>query len=180
MAELVSKTYSEAIFNIALEEGRLSDIQNEFEFVASILNEYPDFYEILKTPKINATEKKAVLQDAFGDKISQTLLNFLKIIIDKKRGTEILEIKADFDDRIDRQMGIAKATVESVVALSDEQLNILTSNLNRITGKEIRISTKINPELLGGMVVKVGDKVIDGSVKFKLEGMLESLTQIII
>ncbi len=180
MAELVSKTYSEAIFNIALEEGRLSDIQNEFEFVASILNEYPDFYEILKTPKINATEKKAVLQDAFGDKISQTLLNFLKIIIDKKRGTEILEIKADFDDRIDRQMGIAKATVESVVALSDEQLNILTSNLNRITGKEIRISTKINPELLGGMVVKVGDKVIDGSVKFKLEGMLEGLTQIII
>lgn len=180
MAELVSKTYSEAIFNIALEEGRLSDIQNEFEFVVSILNEYPDFYEILKTPKINATEKKTVLQEAFGEKISQTLLNFLKIIIDKKRGSDILEIKADFDDRIDRQMGIAKATVESVVPLSDEQLNILKSNLNRITGKEIRISTKINPELLGGMVVKVGDKVIDGSVKFKLEGMLESLTQIII
>lgn len=180
MAELVSKTYSEAIFNIALEEGRLSDIQNEFEFVVSIMNEYPDFYEILKTPKINATEKKTVLQEAFGEKISQTLLNFLKIIIDKKRGSDILEIKADFDDRIDRQMGIAKATVESVVPLSDEQLNILKSNLNRITGKEIRISTKINPELLGGMVVKVGDKVIDGSVKFKLEGMLESLTQIII
>ncbi len=180
MAELVSKTYSEAIFEIALEDGRLEDIQKEFEFVVATLKEYPEFYEILKTPKINSTEKKSVLETSFGDHVSQTLLNFLKIIIDKKRGTDILDIKRDFDARVDEYNGVAKATVESVIPLSEEQLKSLNHNLTKITGKKVIITTLINPELLGGLVIKLGDKVIDGSVKFKLEGMLEGLAQIII
>lgn len=180
MAELVSKTYSEAIFDVAVEEGRLDLVQSEFDFVESILKEYPDFYEILKTPKINIEEKKAVLQDTFGDQVSQTLLNFLKIIMDKKRGSDLLSIKWDFDRRVDEYKGVVKVAVESVVPLSEDQINTLVGNLKKMTGKEIVLTTHINPELLGGMVVRLGDKVIDGSVKFKLEGMLEGLTQIII
>ncbi len=180
MAELVSKTYSEAIFDIALEEGRLSDIQKEFDFVVNAFKDHPDFYEIIKTPKISSKEKKIILHETFENHVSQTLLNFLKIIIDKKRGTDILDIKRDFDVRIDTHNNVVKATVESVIPLSEDQLESLKATLTKMTGKSIFIETRLNPELIGGLVVKMGDQIIDGSVKFKLEGMLEGLTQIII
>mgnify|MGYP000872892760 FL=1 len=180
MAEVVSKTYSEAIFEVALEEGRLEAIQSEFALIESTLKAYPDFYEILKTPKININEKKQVIEETFGSQVSQTLLNFLKIIIDKNRGTDILNIKSDFDARVNEHRGIVKATVESVVPLSDDQLEKLTERLIALTGKKVEVETRITPELLGGMVIQIGDRIIDGSVKFKLEGMLEGLTQIII
>lgn len=180
MAELVSKTYSEAIFEVALEEGRLAELQQDFEFVGSALKSHPEFFEIIKTPKINITEKKAVLQETFGGHISQTLLNFLKIIIDKNRGTDILDIKRDFDARVDEHHGVVKATVESVVPLTENQLADLTKKMVAMTGKKVDVTTVINPELLGGLVIKLGDRIIDGSVKFKLQGMLEGLTQIII
>lgn len=180
MAELVSKTYSEAIFDVAIEEGRLDDIQREFEFVAQTLIEYPAFNEIICTPKIGNSEKKTVILETFENHISQTLLNFLKIIIDKKRGTDILDIKKDFDRRVDDHKNIVKAKVESVIPLTEEQLETLKGNLKKLTGKEVLLSNQINPELLGGISIQMGDRVIDGSVKFKLEGMLEGLTQIII
>lgn len=75
MAELVSKTYSEAIFDVAVEEGRLDDIQREFEFVTQTLIEYPEFNEIIRTPKIGVSEKKIVILETFENHISQTLLN---------------------------------------------------------------------------------------------------------
>jgi F-type H+-transporting ATPase subunit delta len=180
MAELVSKTYSEAIFDVAIEEGRLDDIQREFELVAQTLIEYPEFYEIICTPKIGNSEKKTVILETFENHVSQTLLNFLKIIIDKKRGTDILDIIKDFDRRVDEHKNIVKAKVESVIPLTEEQLETLKGNLNKLTGKEVLLSNQINPALLGGISIQMGDRVIDGSVKFKLEGMLEGLTQIII
>ena len=180
MAKLVSKTYSEAIYEVALDEGRLEDIQNEFTFVVDQFNAYPEFFEIIKTPKISTEEKKKVLLETFSNQISQTLLNFLMIIMDKKRGADLLDIKVDFDERVDAYNNIVKATVESVVPLTDEQLKQLKEKLIKLTGKNVEIKPLINPDLIGGLVVRVGDKLIDGSVKFKLEGMLESLTQIII
>lgn len=180
MAKLVSATYSEAIFDVAHEMGCLDDIQREFDFFTKTLEEYPEYFEIIKSPKINIAEKKQVIQETFDNQISQTLLNFLKIIIDKKRGSDILEIKKDFDRRVDLHRNVVKATVESVVPLSEEQLITLQEKLNGMTGKKVEIVTLVKPELLGGVLVKMGDQIIDGSVKFKLEGMLEGLTQIII
>jgi len=180
MAELVSKTYSEAIFDVAIEEGRLDDIQREFEFVAQTLIDYPAFNEIICTPKIGDSDKKTVISETFENHVSVSLLNFLKIIIDKKRGTDILAIKKDFDRRVDDHKNIVKAIVDSVIPLTEEQLNALKDNLTKLTGKHVLISNQINPALLGGISIQMGDRIIDGSVKFKLEGMLEGLTQIII
>ncbi|MCD4711969.1 MAG: ATP synthase F1 subunit delta [Clostridiales bacterium] len=108
------------------------------------------------------------------------MLNFLKIVLDKKRGSELLNIKHDFDRRVDEHNNILKASVESVIPLTDEQLGALSQNLEKITGKNVVLVSSLNPTLVGGLVVKMGDQIIDGSVKFKLESMLEGLTQIII
>ncbi|MBE0449883.1 MAG: ATP synthase F1 subunit delta [Clostridia bacterium] len=180
MAKLVDITYSQAIFEYALESNRLEQFQKEFDFFAQALIDYPDYFEIIKTPTINFEEKKTIITEAFKDSISEEMLNFLKIVLDKKRGSELLNIKRDFDRRVDEHNNILKASVESVIPLTDEQLGALSQNLEKMTGKNIVLVSSINPALVGGLVVKMGDQIIDGSVKFKLESMLEGLTQIII
>jgi F-type H+-transporting ATPase subunit delta len=180
MAKLVDITYSQAIFEYALETDRLEQIQKEFDFFAQVLIDHPDYFEIIKTPTVNFEEKKAIITEAFKDSISEELLNFLKIVLDKRRGSELLKIKHDFDRRVDEHNNVLKASVESVIPLTDEQLGALSQNLEKITGKHVVLASSINPALVGGLVVKMGDQIIDGSVKFKLESMLEGLTQIII
>ncbi|GAU75709.1 F0F1 ATP synthase subunit delta [Fusibacter sp. 3D3] len=180
MAELVSKTYSEALFEVAKEMKMIDSFQAEFEFVVSSFNDYPDFFEIFKTPKIDFEEKKKMIHEIFSDKISENLLNFIYVILDKKRGSDILEIKSAFDQRVDDYKGIAKVTVETVVPLTESQRSDITEKLAIKTGKQVVLNAIINKSLVGGMVIKMGDQVIDGSVKYKLEGMLEGLTQIIV
>lgn len=180
MAKLVDITYSQAIFEFALESDRLDQIQKEFDLFAQALEECPEYFEIIKTPVINLEEKKEIITETFKDSISEDLLSFLKIVLDKNRGSDFLDIKHDFDRRVDEYKNILKASVESVIPLTDEQLGALSQNLEKITGKQIVLISSINPTLVGGLVVKMGDQIIDGSVKFKLEGMLEGLTQIII
>ncbi len=180
MAELVSKTYSEALFEAAQELNQLDQICEEFDFVAACIEEYPDFYEILKTPQINLNDKKAVFKETFADKISETLLNFFYVLFDKKRVGSVLEIKSAFDKKVDTFRDILKVTVESVYPLSEEDLSRLTEKIKNKTGKKVIVSTLVSPAILGGLIIRFDDRVIDGSVKYKLEGMLEELTQIIV
>ncbi|EKE25465.1 MAG: hypothetical protein ACD_5C00148G0001, partial [uncultured bacterium] len=99
MAELVSKTYSEALFEVAKEENIVDQIQAEFDFVVNSFSEYPEFFEIFTTPKINIKEKKQVVSQIFEGKISENMLNFIHVVLDKKRGSDILDVKFDFDQR---------------------------------------------------------------------------------
>lgn len=180
MAELVSKVYSQAIFEVAVEDGRLVDVQKELDFVAVVMTEYPDLFNILKSPKISLDEKKTIVVETFGTQLSDSVINFLKIIIDKKRVSEFYEIKSSFDERVVDYTNVLKATIESVVPLNDMQISDIKLKLKQVTGKDVDIEMTINKELLGGVLIKIGDNIIDGSVRYKLEGMLESLTQIII
>ncbi|MBM7561301.1 F0F1 ATP synthase subunit delta [Fusibacter tunisiensis] len=180
MAELVSSRYSSAIFEYALEENRLEQIQKEFDALANALIENPDYFQLLITPEISVDEKKALVKKTFGDTFSNEMMNFIQIVIDKKRTSELLDVKKEFDKLVDAHNNLIHATVESVVPLTEDQIESLRKNLEKITGKNIQVTLEIKPELLGGMTVKMGDHIIDGSVKYKLEGMLNGLTQIII
>lgn len=180
MAELVSRTYSEALFEVALEMNAVKEVQSEFAFLIGVFQENPDFFELIKTPKISMVDKKELLIETFGTSFSEHFINFLKIIIDKHREVELPWIKKAFDERVDAHFNVLKATVESVVPLSDLQINLLSKNLSQISSKEVSLENVVNKDLIGGIVVTIGDRVIDGSIKYKLETMLESLTQIII
>ncbi|MGX8796380.1 F0F1 ATP synthase subunit delta [Fusibacter sp. JL298sf-3] len=180
MAELVSKTYSEALFEVALESDQLAAIKEEFDFLAKTFEANADFFELIKTPKISMTEKKQILSETFSGTFSEAFMNFLKIIVDKRREADLLQIKKAYDERVNAYHNRIDATVESVLPLSAEQMGQLSEKLARISGKEVTLENVINKDLIGGVVVTLGDRVIDGSIKYKLETMLESLTQIII
>lgn len=180
MAELVSKIYSDALFDVALEMNAVERIQSEFDFLSATLKENSDFYELIKTPRVSVDEKKALLEETFKSSFSEPFMNFIKILMDKKRGPEVLNIKKAFDQRVDEHNNIAKATVESVLPLSASQMADLTQKLGTLSGKKVSLTNVVNPSLVGGLLVTMGDRVIDGSIKYKLETMLENLNQIII
>lgn len=180
MAQLVSKAYSDALFEVAVEDNLVDRFHDEIELIGDTFEAYPEFFELYKSPRIGIDERKSVVQDIFEEKISQEMMNFMKVLLDKKRASEILNIKHEFLNRVYEHKGIVKAIVESAIPMEEVEVVKLQERLSGVTGKEVILKNKVNPEILGGLVVQVGDKVIDGSVKNKLNNMMDDLTQIII
>ena len=180
MAELVSKVYSEALFEVAKEDQKVGAVKDELTYIVSSLKMYPEFFEVLKMPVINKSDKKNVLTETFENKVSAEMINFFKTLIDKNRIGDIFDIYHDFNAKVDEFNAVLNISVESVIPLTEHQLDALSEKLRAKTGKNVVITTAVKPELIGGLVVKAGEQIIDGSVKYKLEGMLEGLTQIIV
>lgn len=180
MAKLVSKTYSSALFEVAVEMDMVDQILAEYEFVNNSLDEYPDFEGILTSPKVTEVEKKQILEETYGSQISSELLNFFKLLVDKKRSDVLKEAFGDYKVLVDEHKGLIIARVESSVPLDAKEIEALESKLNELTGQTVTVNNVINPDIMGGLVVKVGDKIIDGSVKRKLDSLRHELAQIII
>lgn len=180
MAKLVSRTYSEALFEVALENDKLDVYSEEIKFVADSFKEYPEFYEIYVTPKINKDERKETVSAVFGDKVSKEVLNFIKMLVDKKRGSFIFDISKDFGEMVNNHKGIQDGIVESVIPMTEDELQKLGNELQKLTGTKVNLTNVVNEKILGGILVRVGDRVIDGTVKSKLNNIKESLSQIIV
>jgi len=180
MAKLVANVYSEALFDVAIEENKVDQLFEELKQVTDLFKEFPEFFELFKTPKISIEDKKKTIEEVFGGKISSEMMNFLKIVLDKRRSSAIHSIKNEFDEKVFTHKGIEKATVESAVALDDAQLKELEEKLSAMTGKVIQLKNNINPEVVGGLLLRVGDKVVDGSIRKRLNDMKDSLAQIIV
>lgn len=180
MAELVSKTYSEALFEVALEEGMIDKFLDEINFVADSMKEFPEFQELIKSPTINKIEKKQIVEDVFKEKISQEMLNFLRIIIDKSRGSYLDAIRKEYRVKVNDHKGIVDAVATTAIPLSEEDKAKLVAKLSSMTGKTINLTNAIDKEIIGGVMVKIGDKVIDGTLKGKLDNIKDELSQIIV
>lgn len=180
MAELVSKVYAEALFDVGLEMGSLEALSAEMQDVCQIFAENPEFFELYKAPNISLEERKKIVSTAFEGQIQPELLNFIKLLLDKHRGYFILEIGRDFQKRVEEHNGVIKGVVYVTYALSDAQIQKLEDKLSASTGKRILLTQKINPDILGGLVVHIGDKVIDNSFRKKLDDMKEDLLQLIV
>ncbi len=180
MAELVSKVYAEALFEVALEGDKLDSIYEEVQSVCQLFVQNPDFLELYRAPNISLDERKTIMDQAFLGKIDTELMNFLKLLLDKNRGFYILQIGDEFERLVEAHKGIIKGVVHVTFSLSDDQLKKLEDKLSASTGKSIMLTQKIDPTILGGLVVHLGDKVIDSSFRKKLDDMKEDLFQLIV
>jgi len=180
MAELVAKTYSEALFAVAKEDGSIETIFEEFKSVVAIFNNEPTFYDLYQAPVINNEERKSMVKEVFEGKISPELLNFMLVLIDKGRTTQFTRIFKAFNELYDDYKGYLNVTVESAIELKEEEQEALKHQLDKLTGKDCKLTAIVEPSIIGGMVVKVGDKIIDGSIQSKLKGLHDSLSQILV
>lgn len=180
MAKLVAHVYSDALFEVAIEENKLDLLYQELQEITDLFKAHPAFFELFKTPKISVEDKKKSVEEVFKGKISDEMMNFLRIVLDKRRSGAIFSIKNEFDKKVYAHKGIEKATVESAVALEEAQLKDLEVKLSKMTGKQIELKNVVNSNVLGGLLLRVGDKVVDGSLRKRLAEMQDNLAQIIV
>lgn len=169
MAKLVSKTYGEALFELAAEEGREDAFLKEVITFKEILKENPDFNKLMNHPKILKEEKQEVLDNVFKGRLSDELSGFLHLIISKDRYGEIDAILDYFIDEVKKLKGIGVAYVTTAIPLDEaKQQEIEEKLLSTTSYKQMEMHYQVDEELIGGMVIRIGDRVVDSSIKTRL------------
>lgn len=173
--ETVARAYAETLFELADRHDALVSYGDGLETVARILDEDPKFRLFLETPRIDDEDKKAVVRQAFGASLPKHVLNFVLVTIDKRRQRLLRRIAGEYHALLDERMGREHVQVTVARPLDDPTRRVITDRLSTVLGKEAIPHVRVQPEILGGLVVRTGDTIYDGSVRRRLEGMRRRL-----
>lgn len=176
MASVVAQSYADALFSIALEEGKLGLYKEQLCDIQTQLQEHPDFMRVLTHPKIAKDEKKEVLANVFEKDIEHTVCNFLKLLIDKGRFQNLSDITKEFVKRYNKENNIVVAMVKSAKALQDKEIDRLQSMLEKKLNKKVEMRLFVDEDLIAGIRIKIGDQVLDNTAKNRMDA-LKSLVQ---
>lgn len=179
MAKLISKTYGDALFELAVEENKTSLFLDEVKGLLTIIQENKDFWQFMNHPKIPKEEKIQVVENIFKDKLDKELLGFLITIVEKDRYAEIEAILEYVIAQIKEYLSIGTAYVTTAVPLkADEKKEVEEKLLATTKYKTIECSYTEDSALIGGMIIRMGDRVVDSSIRTKLERMERELMAI--
>ena len=169
----VGRRYSKAIFDIAEEKNQVKEIYELLNSVMVLYRTDKEFKNFIRNPLISNEEKKLVLNEIFG-KDNRDNLNILLYILDKGRINCIKYIVAEYLKIYYRKNRILDVRATFTKELTDEQKKKLIDKLSQKTGKEINLEIKIDKDILGGGIIKIGDKIIDGSIRRELDNWKKS------
>ena len=176
MAKLVSSTYGDALFELALEKGSVDALFEEACFVRDAFLENEDMLRLFNHPKIRKEEKTAFIENVFQGSVSGDMVGFLHIIVTKDRYNEILPIFDYFIRRVKKHKGIGTAHITSAVDLSDAQRKAVEDRLVATTGYHtFETDYKVDPSILGGLIIRIDDRVVDSSLKTQLDKLTREL-----
>jgi F-type H+-transporting ATPase subunit delta len=172
----LARRYARALLDIGREEGEVRRVLSEVERFASLFEETPALRDVLEASHVNRRDKQAVLEAAVaGVGLLPVTTNFLRLLVDKRRMDILPPILAELRRMVEELEGIERVEVLSAAPLPGAQRELLKSVLSKRTGKRIELEERLEPAVLGGMVVKVGSTVYDGSVRTQLSRMRENL-----
>lgn len=176
MAELitVARPYAEAVFSLACGQKRLDDWLTTLQWLAAMVNN-PDVAEIATSPKHSAQEVEALFLDILGERANDDVKRFIVTLVENGRLMLLPEIASQYRALKAEAEGMLDAYVQTAYALTETQASELVACLSKRYGKTVRLDVKVNPELIGGARVFVGDDVIDASVRGKLYTLAASL-----
>jgi len=176
MAELITiaRPYAEAAFRIAQEGGALASWSDMLGLASAVVAN-PRVAGALDNPKLTAADKEALLLSVCGDRLDPTGRNFIRVLVEAKRVAVLPQITALFEGLRNDAEGVAKARIESAFPLEAAQLADITASLEKHFGRKIDASVEVDPTLIGGARITVGDRVIDGTVQAKLQAMATQL-----
>lgn len=174
----LARRYAQALFDIAVQEKNLDAIEAELQELTGLIEQNAEVAHVLYHPHISLSEKKSLMQKIFAGQLSLTVQNFLNLLIDRRRQNYLADIARDFSLLADQERNIIEATVASATPLNENQELRLQKELVRLTGKNVRMVKEVRPELIGGVLVQIGDRVMDGTVAFQLQRMRQSLSHV--
>lgn len=174
----IAKRYSRAFFAIAAEEGQYEQYFGELEIFTSLLEQNGDLRGFLDNPIFAQADKVAILEQIIEKiEVSPLTANFLKLLVDKRRINVLPEIRNFFQHYMDEVLGKIRVKVTTAYELSDDLTVQMKAKMEEITEKQVEMEIERDASLLGGIVVKVGDTLYDGSVKTQLNNIRELLRE---
>ncbi|MED3623868.1 F0F1 ATP synthase subunit delta [Neobacillus thermocopriae] len=172
---MVAKRYASALLQIAKEQQLLGVIEEELRVVKEVIQYTPELRAVLKSSRLTIEKKKEVVKQAFAT-VNPYVLNTLLLLIDRHRANEIVEVANQFIELANEEMGIAEAKVYSTRALTDEEREALSAVFAAKVGKSsLKIENIVDSDLLGGLKLRIGNRIYDGSLRGKLERLERKL-----
>ena len=164
------------MFEIASESNELERWLDDLTLLAdSITND--EFRQTLAAPRISMAQKEALIRESLGSSVGPLALNLMALLTSRGQAGMLPGIADRFQEMLYAHQGVERAEVVSAVSLTGEQQQQVTQMLTELSGKDVRLTTRVDPEILGGLVIRVGDKVMDGSARTRLQNMRRELAQ---
>lgn len=179
MAKLATKTYGDALFELAVEENKLDVIAEDVSTLITAFSENEELTKLMSHPKVSKEEKMQVMSSILKGNVADEIDGFVHIIIDKGRYMELQDILEYFMDRYKEHKNIGTAYVTTAVELSRVQRQQVEKKLLETTKYEtMEVEYAVDAALIGGMVIRIGDRVVDSSIQTKLYELTKDLTKI--
>lgn len=174
--QTIARRYASALADVVLERNEAKDVQDELGQWAELIQANPNLQEVFRNPTIPLDKKRAVLNQLIERaKPRPTTANFLKVLLHNQRLTELPEIILKFADILDERAGMVAATITTARPVPNEIQGRLTEKLATVTQKKVRLNFEEDPELIGGLVTRIGSTVYDGSVRSQLQQIKERM-----
>lgn len=168
--------YAKSAFSLAQEQKELDKTQADMKMIHDLALESDEFANMLQSPIIGGTKKQEVLNAVFDGKFQTKLVPLLiEMIVKKGRESFLPNVAASFMDMYDEATGVVRGVLTSAVELSDSTIAEIKAGLEKSYGKKVEMSTEINPDLIGGFTLKVGDRLFDGSLSASLRRLKQEL-----
>ena len=179
MAKLIEKVYGDALYELAVEENRTEELLEEVVLIKELLMENSDFAKLMQHPGIPQSEKEKVLLEVWDGKASKEVVGLMLILLKKEHYGQLLQVLDYFISRIKEKEQIGVAYVTSAVSLTEEQKKKVEKRLLETTSyRSFEMHYEIDASLIGGMIIRIGDRVLDNTIKMRLENLSRQLYQI--
>lgn len=171
-----ARVYAEALFDVAKKKGKLDAVRDELAQFVDAVDGDRELQVFFFSPYFSSAEKVAGLKRAVSDADAE-LINFLELLIEKQRMPEIFRIRRQLDELWKQENRRIDVTVTSAVTLEPSVVEKVGEEIERQTGQKVELSSRVDAEILGGIVLQVGNKVLDASIRSRLEKLRKSVAQ---
>jgi F-type H+-transporting ATPase subunit delta len=169
-----ARRYAEAVFQLASRDESFDRWSEDLHLAADVVSD-EGIARIVNSPAVPLRQRAGVLGHALGDRLSPAAINLVKLLDQRGRLVLLPAIAADYDRLVDRMRSVATATVTSAAPLGDDDTAAVRKKIEAMTGQTVRLTTAVDPSLIGGLTVRVGDRLIDASVRGRLERLRDQL-----
>ncbi len=172
--------YGRALYELSEESGAQDVYLSQIREIDRLFAEHPEYLRLLGAPNVPAGERASMLDESFGGRCEEYILSFMKLMVERGYAPYLRECFAEYEDIYLDRHGIIRARVETAAELSDEQQQALRKKLEAYSKKKVEMSVSVNPSLIGGVRVMLDGKLLEGSVKARLDKLRSDITKITI
>jgi len=173
---VLAKRYAKALFAVAKEEGALDEYGQALHEMATLFASVPEFKDALTNPVYPEDTRVKVMESVSAKmQVPPVAARFFKLLVEKKRAEALPEIAEVYQDLVDADRNLVRGVLSAASELPGDLTEKVKATLEKITGKQVVLDTRVDPALIGGIVAQVGDLVLDGSIRSQLAGLKESI-----